>query len=68
MFCEVPERIDVVLDYKIIHPKSPKFAFLQRGYTMVFVKKLNFFPSFVLMENGSIKRVPKSCKTKKALI
>ena len=31
---------------------------------MVFVKKLILFPSIVLMQNGSTKRVLKSCKTK----
>ena len=35
-----------------------KFAFFQSGQTMVFVKKLNVFPSIVL------KRVLKSCKRK----
>ena len=68
MFCEVPERMEVVLDYKNIDYKSPKFAFLQRNYTMNFVKKLILFLSFVSMQNVSIQRVLKSCKTKKALI
>ena len=45
--------------------KCLKFTFFQRGSSMVFVKKLNLFPSFVLMQNESIKRVLKSSKTKK---
>ena len=35
---------------------------------MVFVKKLNVFPSIVLMQSGSIKRILKSSKTKRGLI
>ena len=35
---------------------------------MAFVKKLNLFTFIVLMQNGSIKRVLKSCKAKRALI
>ena len=42
-----------------------KSAFFQSGQNMVFVKKLNLFPFIVLMQNESIKRVLKSCKTKK---
>ena len=65
MFGEVPERMEVFLDLKNVDLKQAQHLHF---FKVVFVKKLNLFSSIVLMQNGSIKRVLKSSKTKRGLI
>ena len=62
MFGEVPERMEVFLDYKNIDLKQA-----QNLHFSKLVRPFNLFSAIVLMQNGSIKRVLKSCKTKGGL-
>ena len=52
------ERKETLFDYKKHgFNKGQKLEFFLKGFVHCFCEKIKIFPSFVLMQNGSIKSV-----------